>query len=55
MEKIPFIMVLHNHVDGGGTILATMTGPLVYSYLGKWLGVIRIGPYQAAAEYGRWA
>ena len=55
MEKIPSTMVLHNHVDEAETIFATMTGPLENSPLGKWLGVIIIGTYQAESEDIRWA
>ena len=54
MENIPSSMVLHKHVDGIDTILATMSGPLVKNHLGKWLGVIRIGSYQAEYEEIIW-
>ena len=54
MEKIPSTMVLHKHVDGEDTIFATMAGPLAKNPLGKWLGVIIIGSYQAASEDIRW-
>ena len=54
MEKIPYTMVLHNHLDGADTRFATMSGPLVKDPLEKFLGVIRIGTYQAASEDSRW-
>ena len=47
-------MVLHKHVDGADTRFATMEGPLVNNPLGKWIGVIRRGSYQAASEDSRW-
>ena len=43
MEKIPSTMVLHKHVDGPDTILATMLGPLAKNPLKKWLGVTEEG------------
>ena len=55
MENIPSTMVLHKHVDGADTIFATVEGPLTKNHLEKWLGAIRIGTYQAAAEESRWA
>ena len=55
MEYILCTMLLHTHVDGADIIFATMQGPLVKNPLGKCLGVIRRGSYQAAAEYSRWA
>ena len=54
MEKIPPTMIIHKHVSGADTIFFTMPGPLVNNPLGKWLGVIRRGSYQAAAEDSRW-
>ena len=54
MEKIPSTMVLCKHVDGADTIFTTMSEPLVKNPLGKWLGVIRRGSYQAASEDSRW-
>ena len=50
MDKIPSTMVLHKHVDGADHIFATMSGPLVKYPLEKFLGVIRIGTYQAESE-----
>ena len=47
-------MVLQNNVDGLDTRFATMVGPLVNNPLGKCLGVIRIGTYQAESEDRRW-
>ena len=55
MEKIPSNMVLHKHVDGADTIFSTMAGTLANNPLGKWLGVIRRGTYQAEYEDSRWA
>ena len=55
MEKIPSNIVLHKHVDGADTRFATMAGPLANNPLGKRLGVIRRGTYQAASEDSRWA
>ena len=55
IEKIPSAMVIHKHVDGAGTILFTMEGPLTNNPLGKWIGLIRRGTYQAAPEDIRWA
>ena len=37
MENIPFIMVLHNYVDGVGARFNTMSGPLSKNSLIKWL------------------
>ena len=54
MENIPSTVVLHKHVYGAYTIFSTMEGPLANSHLGKWLGVIRRGTYQAASEDSRW-
>ena len=55
MENIPSTMVPHKHVYGVDTIFATMSGPLANNLLGKWIGLIRRGTYQAAYEYIRWA
>ena len=54
MEKIPSTMVLHKYVDGVYTRFSTMAGPLADNPLGKLLGVIRIGTYQAASKYIMW-
>ena len=48
-------MVLHKDIDGEDTRFFTMTVPLVKNSLGRCIGVIRIGTYQAAAEDIRWA
>ena len=48
-------MVLHKYVYWVDTIFATMVVPLVNNMLETWLGVIRRGTYQAAAEDSRWA
>ena len=53
MEKIPSTMVLHKYVDGADTRF--FSGPLANNPLGEWLGVIRIGTYQAVSEDSRWA
>ena len=55
MEKIPYTMVIHKYMDGVDTRFSTMAGPLANNNLGKWLGLIRRGTYQAASEYIRWA
>ena len=54
MENIPFTIVLHKHVDGSHTRFTTMAGPLANNPLGKGLGVIRRGTYQAASEDITW-
>ena len=54
MEKIPSTIVLHKHVDGGGTRFTTIVGPLAENLLEKLLGVIIRGTYQAAYEDSRW-
>ena len=46
MEKIPYTMVLHKHIDGSDTRFATMARPLMKKPLEKWLGVIRRGTYK---------
>ena len=43
MEKIPYTMVIHKHMDGVDTRFSTMAGPLANNNLGKWLGLIRRG------------
>ena len=48
-------MVLHKHSDGEDTRFVTMVGPLANNPFGGWFGVIRIGTYQEAYEYIRWA
>ena len=48
MKKIPSTIVLHKHVDGAETRFSTVAGPLENDPLGKCLGVIRRGTYQAA-------
>ena len=55
VEKIPSTMVLNNHIDLVDIIFSTMVGALVNTRLDKWLGVIRIGTYQAVSEDIRWA
>ena len=55
MEKIPYTMVLHTHIDGTDTIFATMSGSLVNNPMEKWIGVIKRGTYQASSEDRRWA
>ena len=55
MEKIPSTMVLHKYVYGTGTIFSTISVPLLKDPMGKWLGVIRRGTYQAAVGDIRWA
>ena len=55
MENIPSTMVLHKHVDWEDTIISTMEGPLANNPLGKWLGMIRRGIYQASSEDSRWS
>ena len=55
IEKIISTMVLHKYVDGGDSIFATISGPLTNNLLGKWLGLIRRGTYQAASEDSWWA
>ena len=55
MEKIPSIMVIHNHVDGTETIFDTIEGPLTNNHLEKWLWEIRRGTYKAASEDSRWS
>ena len=47
-------MVIHKHVDGADIRFFTMEGPLENNPLGKWLGVIRRGTYQAEPEDSRW-
>ena len=53
MENIPSTMVLHKNVDGAETIFSIMAGPLANNLLGKYLGVIIRGIYQAASEDNR--
>ena len=53
MEKIPFTMIFHKHVDGSDTIFSTMSGTLVKNPLGKLLVVIRIMSYQVASGDSR--
>ena len=55
MERIPYIMVLLNLVDGADNRLSTMAGPLMNNTLEKYLGLIIRGTYQAASEYSRWS
>ena len=55
MEKIPSNMVLQKYVYGPGTIFYTISVPLLKDTMGKWLGVIRRGTYQAAVGDIRWA
>ena len=55
MENIPSIMLLHKHVDRAYARFSTMIGPLANNPLEIFLGVIRIGTYQAAYEDSRWA
>ena len=54
MEKISPTMVLHKHIYQVDTRFYTMEGTLVNSTMGKWLGVIRRGTFQAAYENSRW-
>ena len=46
-------MVLRKHVDGEYTIFSTMEGPLAKNPLGKFIGVVSRGTYQAACKYSR--
>ena len=55
MEKISSTMVLNKHLDWADTIFSTMEGPLANNPLGKWLGLIRRGTYQADSEDSMWA
>ena len=50
MGKILSTMVVHKQVDGEETVFTTMAGLLEKIPLGKWLGVIRGGNYQAVSE-----
>ena len=55
MENTPSTVVLHKYLDRSDTRFSTIKGPLLNNLLGKWLGVIRRGTYQAAYEDSRWA
>ena len=53
IEKIPFTMVLHNHLVGAETRFYNIAGPMVTNYLVKWLRIIRIWAYKEAAGDSR--
>ena len=55
MEKIPYKMVLHKHIDREDTRFYTMSGTLANNPLGKRLGVIRRCTYKEYAKDRRWS
>ena len=54
MENIPSTMVLHKNIYGADTRFFKNVRIIGKNPMEKWLGVIRIGTYQAASEDSRW-